>query len=268
MSSNNNNNTTNNNNIDINTLLALLRQQMGQGDGAAASSSPAMTNPAPAAALSNTTAPFLGSATHAQVPPQTNNQQPVPDNDSPRHQQLASLLQSAKLLASVNPALATAAMEQAFALISQMSTPSISPLNGGHPPRDVAPAPAQSTTVTSLRSKVNPSGGPGKSMNGGLQSKRSANGNAKVTFSSEKISSASLPTKLDPSANKTIASSSRSLDGATTANDLVSTAEGANSPPSPVGLPVLQTWDLPKLGRSLDLMLLLSLILLYSPYTL
>jgi hypothetical protein len=68
---------------------------------------------------------------------------------------------------------------------------------------------------------------------------------------------------LDPSANKTIVSSSRSLDNATTANNLMS--EGANSPPSPVGLAVLQTWDLAKLGRSFYLMLLLSLIFLYSP---
>jgi hypothetical protein len=151
-----------------------------------------------------------------------------------------------------------------------MSTLSMPPPNGGQSLRDVAvsnlpstSAPAQSTTTTtSLRSIVNPGGGPGKSLNGGLQSKRSANGNAKVTFSSENNSSASLPIKLDPSANKTIVSSS---SNGTTANSLMSTSEGANSPPSPVGLAVLQTWDLAKLGRSLYLMLLLSLIFLYSP---
>jgi hypothetical protein len=65
-----------------------------------------------------------------------------------------------------------------------------------------------------------------------------------------------LPIKLGPSVNEAIAFSSRGLDGAT-ANEL-------RSPPSPVGLPVLQTWDLPQLGMLFNFCcFFLSLILLY-----
>lgn len=276
MSSNNPTGNGTMNNSDMNALLAVLRQQLGQGNGGGASSSPAVPNPARAAAPSNNTVNFHGSATllAQAAAPQTNGAQIVPDNDSARQQQMTSLLQSAKLLAfaSINPALAAAAMEQAFASIAQMSTPSAPPLNGGHPQDGAAvsnhqsmssgissitySAPVQSVATTSLRSKVNPSEGPSKSMNGGLQSKRSANGNAKVTFSSEGNSSASLPIKLGPSVYKAIAFSSRRLDGAT-ANEL-------RSPPSPVGLPVLQTWDLPQLGMFFNFCcFFLSLILLY-----
>lgn len=153
-------------------------------------------------------------------------------------------------------------MDQALSLVSQMSV--ISPGGGLAQLQNVLSAggiPSLSSNSTTSRSSaaptvMNPSGQADlnanisgtKSTNAGSHLKRTANGNTKVTFSSEN-SFVPMPAELDSSAkHQDVAVSSKSLDNDSTTS---SKDKSSSSTPPIVGIPTLQTWDLPKLSEFL-----------------
>ena len=112
---------SNANNTDINALIALLRQQAGQGSSGDRPGNPALASnlwpgqreavrnsgSSALAMLTGTGSSLSGSAADAQAPPQLPNIGVAQGNDSiHQQQQLVGLLTSAQLLSSVNPTLA------------------------------------------------------------------------------------------------------------------------------------------------------------------
>lgn len=222
--------------------------------GASFPSLAAAAAPVSGGSSSSSVPPLADLASLAQVASRTSPSQLLPANDPVRQQQVSSLLESAKLLASINPNLASMVMEQALSLMPtnvqgqhnkaaflsslQSISSGISSLSNSTPTQSVSTASetkgASSDMAADYRAlnaevKHETDKAP-KPPTDVSHPKRSANGGIKVTFS-------------EGTAVPSLSSDGKAIKSVAEVTGLPS------SPPPIVGLPILQTWDLAKLGE-------------------